>query len=128
MKILLAEDDGSISVIVKLALEKMGGHNVTVAADGIRALELALTQDYDLILLDSMMPGRDGLTVCRELKKLKDPFPNIIFMTAKSQESDVREGIQAGAIGYIQKPFDPKTISQVIEKIVSQNQQKRTGA
>ena len=118
MNILLAEDDTSISIIAKLSLERIGSHTVTAAEDGNIALEKALTQKFDLILLDGMMPGKDGLTVCREIQKSLPQPPPIIFLSAKSQESDIREGLQSGAIGYIQKPFDPRTLNTEILKIL----------
>lgn len=116
MIILLAEDDHSISIVAKMALERIGGHTVTVANDGNAALSAALSGDYDLILLDWMMPGKDGLTVCHEVRKAK-PNQKIIFLSAKSQENDIREGLSEGAVGYIQKPFDPKSLCLQIDKI-----------
>ena len=71
------------------------------------------SQNYDLILLDEMMPKMNGLSVCREYKaKCKSPKP-VIFLSAKSQESDIREFSEAG-IGFIPKPFDPTKISEQI--------------
>jgi len=110
MRILLAEDDPNISVIAKLSLEKIGGFDVTVVNNGESALSEALTQKYDLILLDEMMPKMNGLSVCREYKsQCAQPKP-IIFLSAKSQESDIREFSDNG-IGFIPKPFDPTKIS-----------------
>ncbi len=106
MRVLLAEDDPNISVIAKLCLERFAGHEVTVVADGESALNEALTQKYDVILLDEMMPKMNGLRVCQEYKsQCPDPRP-VIFLSAKSQESDIREFMQTGT-GFIPKPFDP---------------------
>jgi two-component system, OmpR family, response regulator len=117
MHILLAEDDPNISVIAKLSLERIGGFNVTVVNDGEKALTEALTQKYDLILLDEMMPKMNGLSVCREYKaQCPSPKP-IIFLSAKSQESDIREFADNG-IGFIPKPFDPTKISNQIETLL----------
>lgn len=118
MKILLAEDDTSISTIAKIALEKLGGHQVTVVADGNKAFATALEQEFDLILLDSMMPGRDGITVCKQLKASPKAHIPIIIVSAKSQESDIKEGLDSGATGYVQKPFDPKTLNQSLLDIL----------
>lgn len=118
MNILLAEDDKNIVVVITMALEKIGGHKVTHVDNGISAIEKALAQDFDLILLDSMMPGKDGLRVCSELKEVHELATPIIFLSAKSQESDIKEGLSHGAMGYIQKPFDPKTICKLIEDIL----------
>src|SRR5690606_11153594 len=123
MKILLAEDDTNIVVVIRIALQKMGGHEVVHAADGIKAIELALTQPFDLILLDSMMPGKDGIQVCRELKQDHGLQAPVIFLSAKSQESDIREGLQMGAIGYIQKPFDPKSTCSRIDELLGNKKQ-----
>lgn len=117
MRILLAEDDPNISVIAKMSLEKLGGFDVTVVNDGEQALNLALTQSYDLILLDEMMPKMNGLSVCREYKaRTPNPKP-VIFLSAKSQESDIREFSETG-IGYIAKPFDPMLICGQIDQLL----------
>src|ERR1700722_1323670 len=118
MRILLAEDDPNISVIAKLSLEKLGSHDVTVVNDGEKALHEALSHDYDLILLDEMMPKMNGLSVCRAYKaKCASPKP-VIFLSAKSQESDIREFSEAG-VGFIPKPFDPMKISGQIDALLT---------
>lgn len=123
MKILLAEDDSNIVVVIRMALQKMGGHTVVHAADGVKAVESALHEPFDLILLDSMMPGKDGIKVCKELKLEHGIETPIIFLSAKSQESDIREGLDVGAIGYIQKPFDPRTICSKIDELLGYSNQ-----
>lgn len=117
MRILLAEDDPNISVIAKLALEKLGGFEVTVVSDGEQALAAALADNHDLILLDEMMPKMNGLRVCQEYKaQCPNPKP-VIFLSAKSQESDIREFYDNGA-GFIPKPFDPTQISAQIHALL----------
>ena len=91
MKILLAEDDANISVIAKMALEHIGGHQVDVATDGNQALEKALENEYDLILLDEMMPYKSGITVCELYLQQKETPSPVIFMSANSQTSSVTE-------------------------------------
>lgn len=118
MKILLAEDDESISKIAKMTLELIGKHQVTQAFDGEQAVNLALKNSFDLILLDGMMPKLNGLAVCQKLKVNEKIETPIIFLSAKSQESDIREAIKTGAIGYIQKPFEPAKICSQIDKIL----------
>ena len=118
MKILLAEDDQHIVIVLTMSLTRLCNHVVVHAADGQAALDQALSEKFDLILLDSMMPKKDGIRVCQELKTQHSLETPIIFLSAKSQESDIREGLQMGAIGYIQKPFDPKTICQQIDEIM----------
>ena len=117
MKILLAEDDGNIVTIAKITLEKIGHHQVTVAVDGKQTFELASQQSYDLILLDGMMPHMDGVTVLKKLKEINIQTP-VIFLSAKSQEADIKEVLDLGAIGYIQKPFEPKTLNEQISKFM----------
>jgi DNA-binding response OmpR family regulator len=116
MRVLLAEDDPNISIIAKMCLEKIAGHDVTVVSDGESALAEALTQKYDIILLDEMMPKMNGLRVCQEYKaQCTDPKP-IIFLSAKSQESDIKEFIVNGS-GFIPKPFDPRNLPDQIMAI-----------
>lgn len=128
MKILLAEDDDNIVAVAKIALERLGGHTVTRVADGVQAVELGRQEFYDVILMDSMMPKKDGVTACYELKHQYQVQTPIIFLSAKSQESDIREGLSKGAIGYIQKPFDPKNISKQIEDILSMASDQKVAA
>ena len=118
MRVLLAEDDPNISIIAKISLEKLGGFDVTVVSDGESALNEALTQKYDLILLDEMMPKMNGIKVCQEYKARVTSAPKpVIFLSAKSQESDIREFIDNGT-GFIPKPFDPRKLSQQIADLL----------
>jgi len=122
MKILLAEDDTSISAIARLTLQKVGGHEVVCAENGLEALAKARLEKFDVIILDGMMPDLDGFETCKQLKedsKLKD-VP-VIFMTAKNQESDIQDGFKLGAIGYIVKPFDAKELCNEIQKIFNKH-------
>jgi len=117
MRVLLAEDDPNISIIAKISLEKIGGHEVTVVNDGEQALQQALTQSYDVVLLDEMMPKMNGIRVCQEYKaQCPSPKP-VIFLSAKSQEADLREFAENGT-GFIPKPFDPTQLPAQIEQIL----------
>ena len=119
LRVLLAEDDPNISIIAKITLEQIAGFNVTIVSDGESALNEALTQKYDLIMLDEMMPKMNGLKVCQEYKaRCGDAKPKpVIFLSAKSQESDIREFIDNGT-GFIPKPFDPLKLTQQINDIM----------
>lgn len=118
MRVLLAEDDPNISIIAKISLEKIAGHEVTVVNDGESALQEALTQNYDLILLDEMMPKMNGLKVCQEYKARVNGVPKpVIFLSAKSQDSDIREFTGTGT-GFIPKPFDPRKLPSQIEELL----------
>jgi CheY-like chemotaxis protein len=122
MRILLAEDDPSIRTIARLTLQKVGGHEVTVVENGKVAYETALEKEFDLVILDHMMPIMDGLETCRKFKDNPSlrKLP-IIFMTAKNQKNDIDEGYKAGALGYLVKPFDAKELCNEIQKIYSKH-------
>ena len=117
MKVLLAEDDQNVAIITQLCLERLGGHQVTHVADGEQALQLAMKQNFDLILLDGMMPKRNGVAVAEELARQGRTQTPIIFLSAKSEEKDLNLFLSLGA-GYIGKPFDPQTICATIDGIL----------
>lgn len=120
MRILLVEDDASIRAVAELALKRVGKHDVTIAENGRLALDtLEKNQSFDLILLDVMMPELDGFETCKFLKA-HDHLKSIpvIFLTAKAQVHEIRQGISLGAIGYVIKPFDPMTLSQEVLSIL----------
>lgn len=99
--ILVVDDDAAILTMIRRILEK-DGHDVTVVSDSMKVNEMKPDR-FDLILLDVMMPGKDGLTLCGELREIVD-CP-ILFLTAKSEESSLVRGLDAGADDYISKPF-----------------------
>jgi two-component system, OmpR family, response regulator len=119
MRILLAEDDPNISVIAQLCLEKMGGHEVVVCPDGAVALETGLQQQFDLILLDGMMPKKNGVQVAEELHAHGINATPIIFLSARTDEKDINEFLRLG-IGYIAKPFDPQQFCARIDSILAE--------
>jgi len=111
LRILLAEDD----VITRRLLEaqlKSWGHELVVGSDGQQAWEqLNIDGAPKLVVLDWMMPGMDGLTLSREIRKLETkPYTYIILLTARSRKEDIIEGLEAGADDYITKPFDPQEL------------------
>lgn len=104
-KILVVDDEQPIADIIKFNLEKEG-YQVICAFDGGTAVELALTEDPDLILLDLMLPVKNGMDVCREVRaKLNTP---IIMLTAKDTELDKVLGLEMGADDYVTKPFSTR--------------------
>ncbi len=103
-RILLVEDDATISDLVTYNL-KRAGYEVLQEHNGRTGLETALASDVDLVLLDLMLPGLDGLAVSREIVRRKPDLP-IIMLTARSERETMLEGFQAGADDYITKPFD----------------------
>lgn len=119
MKILLAEDDSSIQAIARLALTRVGHHDVVCASDGIEVLKTVKVNKFDLILLDVMMPRLDGFETCVRLKADDTSRDTpIIFLTAKAQMAEIQHGMSLGAIGYILKPFDPMTLSAQVQEIL----------
>ncbi|AOS84284.1 DNA-binding response regulator [Chlorobaculum limnaeum] len=104
MRILIIEDEPGIASFLKEGLEEEY-FAVDVAGDGRKGLELALTSDYDLLLVDWMIPGISGIEVCRQLRKEGVETP-VIFLTAKDTIEDVVFGLDAGANDYIRKPFE----------------------
>ena len=103
-KILIIEDDADISAIERDYLE-LSGYQVAICADGTAGLSAALNEDYDLLLLDLMLPGTDGFTICRVVRERKD-IP-ILMVTALGKDVDKIRGLGLGADDYVAKPFDP---------------------
>jgi DNA-binding response OmpR family regulator len=103
MKLLLVEDDRKIAVGVKRGLEAEG-FTVDVAFDGLDGLWLATEGSYDLIVLDIMLPGRNGYQICDDLRKADDWTP-ILMLTAKDGDLDEAEALDTGADDYLTKPF-----------------------
>ncbi|RJQ47383.1 MAG: DNA-binding response regulator [Gammaproteobacteria bacterium] len=102
-KILVIEDDRDIAHLVQMHLRDMGCQ-VTVTHNGQQGLDLAMAQQFDLIVLDLMIPGMDGLEVCRRLRA-RPPYTPILMLTAKSTELDRVLGLEVGADDYLTKPF-----------------------
>lgn len=114
-KILIIEDDLNIQEIEKDYLEA-NSFSVSTAADGESGLKLALNSDFDLVLLDIMLPKLDGLEVCRRIRAIKD-IP-ILLVSAKKEELDKIKGLGFGADDYIVKPFSPgELVARVIAHI-----------
>lgn len=112
MKILIIEDEQGIANFVKQGLEEEA-FAVDIAYDGKSGLETALSETYDLILLDWMLPELSGIEVCRQFRKHDTETP-IIFLTAKDTVQDTVFGLQAGANDYIKKPF---AFDELLERI-----------
>src|SRR3954471_4738452 len=103
VKVLLAEDDMSLGYVIKDNLQD-AGYEVVLCPDGQTAIEKFDKTQYDICLLDVMMPNKDGFTVARKIRQQSDMVP-ILFLTAKSMEEDKVKGFQSGADDYIIKPF-----------------------
>jgi DNA-binding response OmpR family regulator len=114
-KILVVDDDPKTVSLVKLYLES-DGHKVLCAYDGVEALRLARQERPNLIVLDLMLPGLDGLQVCRTLRAESD-VP-VIMLTAKTTEGDKLTGLELGADDYLTKPFSPRELAARIKVVL----------
>jgi len=124
-RILIVEDEPTIAVALQDDLE-LEGYEVEVVADGEAAAARALDNDHDLILLDLMLPKKDGLTVCREVRDAGIDTP-IIVLTAKGQEVDKVLGLELGADDYVTKPFSPRELVARIKAVLRRADAPRAG-
>jgi len=123
-KILIVEDDKDILKMVEYNLKKEG-YRTVYARDGEDAIEMAHSEHPDLILLDLMLPGIDGLEVCKQLKKeSKTASIPVIMVTAKSQESDKVVGLELGADDYVTKPFSVRELLARAKAVLRRAQEK----
>ncbi len=118
-KILVVDDDLNINELIRMYLEKEG-YEVTCAFDGEEAIRLFQEQAPSLVVLDLMLPKIDGLTVCREIRKVSD-IP-IVMLTAKGETFDKVLGLELGADDYMVKPFEPKELIARVKAVL-----RRTG-
>ncbi len=115
MKILIVDDEKLIRDVIKeyLSLE---GFEVAEAEDGVEAVEKAMNNDYDLIIMDIMMPNKDGYQACKEIKQEKNiPF---IMLSARGEEYDKLIGFDLGIDDYVTKPFSPKELVARVKAIL----------
>lgn len=117
--ILIVEDEERIATLVKRGLEEHG-YRATVAYDGTLGKKLALSQDFDLIITDIILPKMDGLDLCREIRSFKPNMP-IIMLTALGTTDDKVEGFDAGADDYLVKPFEFRELHVRIRALLKRN-------
>jgi len=103
MRILVADDEAKIAQFIRKGL-KEDGYAVDVASDGDEALQLALQEDYDAVVLDIMLPGMDGISVLKKLRSSRPDMP-VMLVSARDSVSDKVRGLDAGADDYLTKPF-----------------------
>jgi len=117
--VLVIDDERAIRLLCRVNLAA-SGMEVLEADNGRAGLELARTERPDLVLLDVMMPGVDGWTVARELAASEETrdIP-VVFLTARADRADKRLGEQLGGVGYLVKPFDPVSIGDFVENVLS---------
>lgn len=116
INILFVEDDPNLSMILKDYLE-MTGYSVDHASDGEKGVNLFGEKEYQLVILDIMMPKKDGFTAAKEIRDINQTVP-IIFLTAKSLKEDRIKGFQVGCDDYITKPFSTEELSLRIKAII----------
>ncbi|MEE9350101.1 MAG: response regulator transcription factor [Flavobacteriaceae bacterium] len=115
-KVLLVEDDPNFGTVLKDYLS-LNDYNVTLAKDGLEGLIMFKNNDYDICILDVMMPRKDGFSLAKDIR-VKDSNIPIIFLTAKTMKEDVLKGYQAGADDYLNKPFDSEVLLYKLNAII----------
>ncbi|MGJ8642209.1 MAG: response regulator transcription factor [Luteolibacter sp.] len=121
-RVLIVEDEVDIADLVMFNLQR-AGYEVIKAHDGIRGTELALTERPDLIVLDLMLPGRDGYSVFREVRRdARTAHIPVIMLTARAQTEDRIQGLEAGADDYLTKPFSPKELVLRVNAILKRSE------
>ena len=120
MKVLIAEDDPDIQVILRMVLTRIGKCEVVVTFRGDEVVSLAKTHSPGLVLLDVMLPEMSGFEICKALKAdaSTQPIP-VIFLTARSMPTEMQQALTLGAAGYLAKPFDPMTLVDQINSIIT---------
>ena len=124
MKILVVEDELGIAAMLKLGLEE-GRFEVELAVDGPTGLRMARQGGYGLIILDIMLPGMDGWSVCRSLREARDTTP-ILMLTARDTVEDRVRGLEGGADDYLPKPFDFKELLARVRALLRRDKLHRT--
>ncbi len=124
-RILIVEDEADIAAVLCDDL-KLEGHQVEMVGDGASGLQRARDETWDLILLDVMLPHRDGFEVCRELRRARIRTP-IIVLTARAQEAEKVMGLELGADDYVTKPFSPRELRARIKAVLRRFQEDAPG-
>ncbi len=120
MKILIVEDERALAIGLEDDL-RVEGYDVVVLGDGRAASRVAIEGGFDAIVLDVMLPGRDGFEICRDIRRAGKRTP-IILLTAKAQESDKILGLELGADDYITKPFSPRELRARLKAVLRRAQ------
>ncbi|MBR2685661.1 MAG: response regulator transcription factor [Erysipelotrichaceae bacterium] len=117
-RILLVDDEVRIRDVIR-EYATINGHDVTEASDGLEAIDLVEKNDYDVIILDIMMPNLDGFNACKRIKAIK-PIP-VIMLSARQEEFDKLYGFELGVDDYVTKPFSPKELMARIKVVTERN-------
>ena len=124
-KILIVEDEEAIADLERDYLE-LSGFTVEVANDGDTGLQKALNEDYDLLILDLMLPGTDGFDICRQVRDVKNT--PIVMVSAKKDDIDKIRGLGLGADDYMVKPFEPKELLARVKAVLRRSDTKESNA
>ncbi|MBU2922790.1 response regulator transcription factor [Winogradskyella psychrotolerans] len=124
IKVLLAEDEAALGQIIKESLETRD-FKVVLCDNGEKAFEKFKSEALDILILDVMMPKKDGFTLAKEIRTIDDDIP-IIFLTAKSQTADVVEGFSIGGNDYLKKPFSIEELIVRIHNLISRSKTQKT--
>lgn len=116
IRILLVEDDPNFGTVLKDYLT-LNDYDVTLAKDGLEGLIMFKNNDFDMCILDVMMPRKDGFSLAKDIRSTNTEIP-IIFLTAKTMKEDVLKGYQAGADDYLNKPFDSEVLLHKMKAIM----------
>src|SRR5580658_7354851 len=124
MRILVVEDEAGIAGMIREGLQE-ADYAVEVASNGIQGLRMAREETYHLIILDIMLPGRDGWSICEELRALKNRVP-ILMLTARDTIQDRVRGLDSGADDYLPKPFDFRELMARVRALLRRDKIHRT--
>lgn len=117
-KILVVDDEEKIRAIIKKYAE-FEGYEIVEAENGMKAIEVCKKENFDIIIMDVMMPELDGFSACKEIKKEKD-IP-VIMLSARGEEYDKIHGFELGIDDYVVKPFSPKELMMRVKVVISRN-------
>ncbi len=121
-RIVVADDDADIRDLIVMKLES-SGHEVFAVADGAAAVAAATADPPDLVVLDVMMPGMNGLEACRAIRaEASLASVPVILLTARAQSTDIEEGVSAGATDYVVKPFSPRELAARVATLLGDSQ------
>lgn len=117
-KILIVDDEARIRQLIRKYAE-FEGHTVEEAVDGMQAIDICRKNEYDLIIMDVMMPELDGFSACREIRKFSDT--PVIMLSARGEEYDKIHGFELGSDDYVVKPFSPKELMMRVNAVIKRS-------
>jgi excisionase family DNA binding protein len=115
--VLIVDDEQEVSGMLKAFFQKQGDYEVSLASDGITALMEVGRLKPDLLILDIMLPGLDGIEVCKQIQR--DRNVPVLMLTARDSEADLLVGLGVGADDYVRKPFSPKLLEERVEELLA---------